>query len=64
MPCKPRKYGTNGFLLTYKGPFFPASRSNAITYEYFCLRGGLENGRNYAIRHRDGTISYHDISVL
>ncbi len=35
----------NGFVLEYDGPFFPAAPSNQITYNCFCLMGGLANGR-------------------
>lgn len=52
----------NGFILDYSGPRFPPSSSNAITYEYFCLRGGLENQRNMKKVGKLGYISYHDIS--
>jgi hypothetical protein len=56
----------NGFVLDYHGPIFPATRSNQITYEYFCLKGGLANGRLSKIERRNGThvyFTYHDISL-
>lgn len=54
----------NGFVLEYNGPTFPPSASNAITYEWFCLRGGLANQRNYKVLLLNGRYSYHDISTL
>jgi hypothetical protein len=44
---------------------FPATRSNAITYECFCLMGGLENLRMHKVHRANGTdtyFTYHDIS--
>jgi hypothetical protein len=57
----------NGFTLSYNGPVFPAGTSNQITYEYFCLRGGLANGRNQKIQKSNGRhtySTYHDVSSL
>lgn len=57
----------NGFALDYNGPWFPATRSNQITYELFCLMGGLGNGRLHKVERRNGTYTYytyHMISVL
>jgi hypothetical protein len=46
---------------------FPATRSNAITYLYFCTLGGLSNPNVCKVEHRNGThvyYTYHLISVL
>lgn len=48
----------NGFILKYDGPKFPASRSNAITYNGFCFMGGLANERLCKVQHRNGTFTY------
>lgn len=48
----------NGFILNYDGPMFPASDSNQITYECFCLMGGLSNQRLQKI-HKRGKYTYH-----
>lgn len=53
----------NGFVLEYNGPIFRPSMSNQITYEWFCLRGGVANGRNYKLRLRNGKYAYYDIST-
>lgn len=56
----------NGFILAYDGDTFPATSGNAITYEYFCLRGGIANKRNHRVSHYNGThhyFTYHDIST-
>jgi hypothetical protein len=55
----------NGFKLEYHGDRFPARYSNQITYEYFCLRGGLANQRNAKCIKHNGAhtyTTYHDIS--
>ena len=55
----------NGFTLKYSGNIFPASTSNQITYEFFCLRGGLANQRNQRVSKSNGNhhySTYHDIS--
>lgn len=58
-----RRAVVNGFVTDYRGPVFPASSSNRITRDFFFLRGGLENQRNYRIRNEErGIVSYHDIS--
>lgn len=49
----------NGFVLDYDGPIYPATRANEITYEYFCLMGGLSNGRLTKIEKLNGKFSYH-----
>ena len=48
----------NGFILKYTGPIFPATTANQITYECFCLMGGLSNGRLSKIQHFNGTHHY------
>lgn len=56
----------NGWVLDYSGPFFPACRSNQITYECFCFKGGLSNDRLTKIEHRNGShiyYTYHDQST-
>jgi len=40
-------------------PVFAATTSNQITYEYFCLLGGLENPRCEKVLHRNGTYTYY-----
>lgn len=52
----------NGFVLRYAGPIFPACRANQITYERFCLKGGLANDRFQKVERRDGNYTYHDCS--
>jgi len=45
---------------------FSASRGNQITYEYFCLLGGLSNKNVAKILHKNGSyiyFTYHLISV-
>lgn len=57
----------NGFILSYSGDIFPAGRSNQITYAYFCLRGGLANGRNQKVQKSNGShvyFTYHDVSSM
>lgn len=56
-----------GELYDNRIPFdrFPASTSNEITYEYFCLLGGLENNKCVKIQRRNGShvyYTYHNIS--
>lgn len=58
----------NGFTLRLtreeQYDLFPASRRNEITYEYFCLMGGLSNDRCHKIeRPRGGRTSYHRIDL-
>lgn len=46
---------------------FPATRSNQITYLYFCTLGGLSNPGVTAVQRHNGTynyVTYHLISVL
>ena len=46
---------------------FPATRSNAITYLYFCTLGGLSNPNVCKVERHNGThtyFTYHLISVL
>ena len=45
---------------------FPASFSNQITYEYFCVLGGLSNPKTCRVGHYNGSYhysTYHLISV-
>lgn len=49
----------NGFVLAYNGPICAATRSNQITYECFCLMGGLSNGRLQKVQRQNGSYSYH-----
>lgn len=49
----------NGFILNYDGPFFPAARSNSVTYDCFCLMGGLSNARLTKFQHQNGTEIYY-----
>jgi len=56
----------NGFVLKYEGRLFAATRSNQITYECFCLMGGLSNDRLQKIQHNNGTqvyFTYHKCSM-
>jgi hypothetical protein len=53
----------NGFILKYNGPIYPASRSNQITYECFCLMGGLSNGRLSKIYFQNGKYRYYRIDI-
>lgn len=56
----------NGFTLKYGGYTFPPNESNAITYECFCLMGGLANERLHKVQHRNGShtyVTYHRIDV-
>lgn len=48
----------NGFSLRYAGPFFPASRANQITYDCFCLMGGLANDRLQKVPRSNGSYTY------
>ena len=52
----------NGFVLDYSGPMFPATTSNQITYECFCLMGGLSNDRMQKIKNGNDT-TYHKIDT-
>lgn len=45
---------------------FPASSSNQITYEYFCVLGGLSNKNVCKLTKQNGNhvyFTYHLISV-
>lgn len=45
---------------------FAASRSNQITYLYFCTLGGLSNPRCRKVERRNGTyvyFTYHRIDM-
>lgn len=57
-----RREIVNGFVMKYQGPFFPMSQSNQITYECFCLWGGLENDRLFKVVRSDGSCAYYDLS--
>jgi hypothetical protein len=43
---------------------FPATRSNQITYEYFCVLGGLSNPGVQKIERRNGTYVYYTYHLL
>ena len=46
--------------------YFPARTSNQITYECFCLWGGLANPRLSKVERRNGShvyYTYHDTST-
>lgn len=46
---------------------FPARRSNEITYEYFCILGGLANKNTSKIARHNGShtyFTYHLLSVM
>jgi hypothetical protein len=56
-----------GPLYDNRVPFtaYAASTSNQITYEYFCLLGGLENDKCVKVMHMNGThvyYTYHKVS--
>lgn len=52
----------NGFVLKYDGVIHPVSRSNQITYECFCLMGGLANERLRKV-HYHTHYTYHRIDI-
>lgn len=54
-----RRKTHNGFVLEYNGKLFPISKSNEITYDCFCLMGGLSNDRLYKVQKLDSTYSYY-----
>lgn len=54
----------NGFILKYDGPIFPASTSNAITYDGFCFMGGLSNERLVKVQHRNGSYVYYTYHMV
>lgn len=43
---------------------FPATRSNQITYEYFCLLGGLSSPRVQKVERRNGTHVYYTYHLI
>lgn len=43
---------------------FPASTSNQITYEYFCVLGGLAGGRVQKCMWRNGSMTYFTYHLL
>lgn len=43
---------------------FPATRSNQITYGYFCTLGGLSNKSVCQITRRNGAHIYHTYHLL
>jgi len=43
---------------------FPATTSNQITYEYFCLLGGLANPNICKVERRNGTYVYHTYHLI
>ena len=54
-------HNTHGCFRDGKFDFFvfAASAGNQITYEYFCLLGGLANPRCEKIERRNGTHVYY-----
>jgi hypothetical protein len=38
---------------------FPATNSNKITYEYFCVLGGLSNPSVQKVQHNNGSYVYY-----
>lgn len=57
----------NGFVLDSGEFYFPATRSNQITYECFCFMGGLSNNRLTKVERRNGThvyFTYHRTDKL
>jgi hypothetical protein len=43
---------------------FPATRSNQITYAYFCQLGGLSNPATWRIERRNGSHSYYTYHLV
>jgi len=43
---------------------FPASVSNQITYEYFCVLGGLSNRRLHKVERHNGSHVYHTYHLI
>lgn len=43
---------------------FAPSRSNAITYLYFCTLGGLSNPNVAKVEHRNGSYVYHTYHLV
>ena len=43
---------------------FPASSSNQITYELFCVLGGQASGRVQKCMHRNGSMVYFTYHLL
>ncbi len=44
--------------------YYPATRSNQITYAYFCLLGGLSNPCLRKLERRNGTHSYYTYHLV
>lgn len=38
---------------------FPATTANQITYEFFCLMGGLSNPKMAKVQRRNGSYVYY-----
>jgi len=43
---------------------FPACSSNQITYEYFCVLGGLACPNVSKVEHHNGTYVYHTYHLI
>ena len=43
---------------------FPATRSNAITYNYFCQLGGLANPNVCKVERHNGSYVYHTYHLI
>lgn len=43
---------------------YPASRSNAITYAYFCQLGGLSNSCVQRVTRRNGSYVYYTYHLI
>lgn len=43
---------------------YPASSGNMITYEYFCVLGGLANPRVQKVQHWNGTYCYYTYHLV
>ena len=43
---------------------FPACTSNQITYEYFCVLGGLANPRVQKVMRHNGTHVYYTYHLV
>jgi hypothetical protein len=43
---------------------FPAGRSNQITYEYFCVLGGLANPAVFKMERHNGSHIYHTYHLM
>ena len=43
---------------------YPTQTSNQITYEYFCILGGLSNKNTSKVLHKNGTYIYYTYHLI